>query len=456
MSSLKQNIRSVLADVETFLVETLKSVKLNSSAKDHKDRLLEKIRLLLDEIPGSASSQQDSNASGGSLKISGGGDSGSGGNSSSNLQNMSEDDNAYADNLPKLAASDLKNKLQTGMLDKKKKSGFKSWEPLYCVVSGNTFYMYKKQGDSKQKEAFCLTGYGFSEAPGLEKDAAKKEMCFELTKPGAPTYQFRAGSKEGMVIWKEAITKGIQMAGTAADDGGEMYEDVGQEQESGANLPPPPPEVLEDVEDIYEECGENELPPPPSFKPPPPQPPPPAPESMDEVYDDCTSAVEEVKAMEKKADSPTPPPPLLPGRRREPPPTPSATPDPPAIPPPKADLPPIPSVPPPLPDRKATNEPPPVPSNPPPLPSRGGGGASNRVPQLRKPFMDRDEDFENIYYGKWDCAADCNKELTFKQGDLIHVLSRDFDAESWWVGELDGKVGLVPKEYLCPAFELVP
>lgn len=69
--------------------------------------------------------------------------------------------------------------------------------------------------------------------------------------------------------------------------------------------------------------------------------------------------------------------------------------------------------------------------------------------------MDREEDFENIFLGKWDCEADSNKELTFKQGDMIHILSRDFDAESWWVGELGGRIGLVPKEYLCPGFELV-
>ena len=62
----------LFSDVETFLVETLKIVKLNSSAKDHKDRLLEKIRQLLEEISGSSSGQLDSNASSGSLKISGG------------------------------------------------------------------------------------------------------------------------------------------------------------------------------------------------------------------------------------------------------------------------------------------------------------------------------------------------------------------------------------------------
>ena len=45
-------------------METLKSVKLNKSITDQKDRLLEKIKQLLEEIPGSAGSS--------SLKISGG------------------------------------------------------------------------------------------------------------------------------------------------------------------------------------------------------------------------------------------------------------------------------------------------------------------------------------------------------------------------------------------------
>lgn len=57
--------------METFLVETLKSVKLSKTIQDQRDRLVEKITRLLEEIPGSgASSQVD--VSNGSLKISGG------------------------------------------------------------------------------------------------------------------------------------------------------------------------------------------------------------------------------------------------------------------------------------------------------------------------------------------------------------------------------------------------
>lgn len=63
------------------------------------------------------------------------------------------------------------------------------------------------------------------------------------------------------------------------------------------------------------------------------------------------------------------------------------------------------------------------------------------------------EDFENLFYGKWDCAAESNKELSFKQGEIIHIINRGHDRENWWVGELKGTIGLVPKTYLTAAYE---
>ena len=63
-----------------------------------------------------------------------------------------------------------------------------------------------------------------------------------------------------------------------------------------------------------------------------------------------------------------------------------------------------------------------------------------------------EEDFENIYLGNWDCKGDNPSELTFKRGDIIYILSRGFDEKSWWVGELNGKFGLVPKTFLTPAY----
>lgn len=66
-----------------------------------------------------------------------------------------------------------------------------------------------------------------------------------------------------------------------------------------------------------------------------------------------------------------------------------------------------------------------------------------------------EEDFENRYFSKWDCTGSKDSELSFKRGDVIYIVSKEFDAKSWWVGELNGKLGLVPKTFLTPAFELV-
>jgi hypothetical protein len=62
------------SDVEKFLVETLKSVKLDKSAKDGRDKLLERVRQMLDDIAGpsaSGSYLDGSNASGGSFNTTG-------------------------------------------------------------------------------------------------------------------------------------------------------------------------------------------------------------------------------------------------------------------------------------------------------------------------------------------------------------------------------------------------
>jgi hypothetical protein len=64
-----------------------------------------------------------------------------------------------------------------------------------------------------------------------------------------------------------------------------------------------------------------------------------------------------------------------------------------------------------------------------------------------------EDDFENMYIGKWDCNADDAKELSFKKGEMIYIINRDYDEKSWWIGELNGHFGLVPKNYLTMAFE---
>jgi len=65
------------------------------------------------------------------------------------------------------------------------------------------------------------------------------------------------------------------------------------------------------------------------------------------------------------------------------------------------------------------------------------------------------DDYGNMYYGRWDNAAADDRELSFRRGDLVKVVSRKFDQFGWWVGSLNGSVGLVPRDYLTPAYQLV-
>ncbi|XP_077171145.1 src kinase-associated phosphoprotein 1 isoform X3 [Paroedura picta] len=61
--------------------------------------------------------------------------------------------------------------------------------------------------------------------------------------------------------------------------------------------------------------------------------------------------------------------------------------------------------------------------------------------------------YADYYQGLWDCVGGHPDELSFQRGDLIYIISKDYSAYGWWVGELNSTVGIVPKEYLMPAYE---
>ncbi|KAL4659882.1 src kinase-associated phosphoprotein 1 isoform X3 [Arapaima gigas] len=63
-------------------------------------------------------------------------------------------------------------------------------------------------------------------------------------------------------------------------------------------------------------------------------------------------------------------------------------------------------------------------------------------------------DYASYYQGLWDCEADEPDELAFQRGDLIHIISKEYNIHGWWVGKLNGNIGIVPKDFLQPAYIL--
>ncbi|XP_027005660.1 src kinase-associated phosphoprotein 2 isoform X1 [Tachysurus fulvidraco] len=87
----------------------------------------------------------------------------------------------------------------------------------------------------------------------------------------------------------------------------------------------------------------------------------------------------------------------------------------------------------------------------------------DEVPQTNKPApepvskppiappvtaVNKSTDYQNYFQGLWDCSGDQPDELSFKRGDAIYILSKEYDTFGWWVGEMKGVIGIVPKSYL--------
>ncbi|XP_070768166.1 src kinase-associated phosphoprotein 2 [Enoplosus armatus] len=68
--------------------------------------------------------------------------------------------------------------------------------------------------------------------------------------------------------------------------------------------------------------------------------------------------------------------------------------------------------------------------------------------------VDKSTDYPNYYQGLWDCVGDLPDELSFKRGDAIYILSKEYQSFGWWVGEKNGYIGIVPKDYLMELYAL--
>ncbi|XP_050406649.1 src kinase-associated phosphoprotein 2 [Patella vulgata] len=411
MTSYNESIRQILIDVQTFMNETLKNEKLSDKAKKQKNKIADTIHNLQEEYSAlKPDIKEDSK-----LKVPAELDESVFTTSSVN----SEEEVAYSENIKEVSAVALDKPLITGYLEKKRKGliGKFSYQRRYCVIHTAVLYYFEKPTDKKQKGAFHLNGYEFRPAPHLVRDASKKDLSFELVAPGKRTYEFLAENKGEFDSWKESVE--LCHSEPVSEELYEFIDDVHQKMSSL-----PKKEHFEGDGEEYEA---------------------PVMES-DEVYeaiDDDTNKKPPKGPEARKVSTislPKSPPPPIPS---------TPIPDVPPVPPPsRRDLPAVPNTPLPA----VPNTPlPAVPKTPlPPLPG------AKRMAKLDIPDMDPNEDYENMYYGKWNCSADSDNELVFEKGDIIHVLSKDFEKENWWVGELKGSIGLVPKEYLAKAYELAP
>ncbi|XP_058502861.1 src kinase-associated phosphoprotein 2 isoform X1 [Solea solea] len=89
----------------------------------------------------------------------------------------------------------------------------------------------------------------------------------------------------------------------------------------------------------------------------------------------------------------------------------------------------------------------PTPAKPPP-----------KLEPLSKPAppaaVDKTTDYQNYYQGLWNCTGDHPDELTFRRGDTIYILSKEYHSYGWWVGEKNGNIGIVPKDFLMELYVL--
>ena len=57
---------------------------------------------------------------------------------------------------------------------------------------------------------------------------------------------------------------------------------------------------------------------------------------------------------------------------------------------------------------------------------------------------------------KWDFKGTKPQQVSASRGDILDLLNKDYDDFGWWtVQSTKGKVGLMPKKWLTPAYEKI-
>uniref|UniRef100_A0A8C3X756 Src kinase-associated phosphoprotein 2 n=1 Tax=Cyanoderma ruficeps TaxID=181631 RepID=A0A8C3X756_9PASS len=333
-----EDVCSLLADVETFVSQTLKGENLSKKAKERKEALLKKIKDIKASFPNGFPEEELEDEEESEKPLSSPPDS----VSIASDQHDKEDEAPSDGNpFPPVAAQDLQFVLKAGYLEKRRKDhsflGFE-WQKRWCAISKTVFYYYGSDKDKQQKGEFALEGYTIRMNNSLRRDA-KKDCCFEISAPDKRIYQFTAATPQEAEEWVQQVKFVIQDTGsnTIPEEEEEEYDDVGQVNG----------ETTDDS--IYEEVKEHLS-------------------SNAEVpnNDNYESDEEEVAT-----------------------------------------------------------------------------------------FSDSENiDYANFYQGLWDCTGDESDELTFKRGDVIYIISKEYDSFGWWIGEMNGTIGLVPKAYIMEMYDI--
>lgn len=223
-----------------------------------------------------------------------------------------------------------------------------------------------------------------------------KELVFELICPGRKSYQFATGSKEELMKWTDSLKSEVLKKKGSNPSVGSLA-DKNEEDAYEDDAKDTYQNGTEADEELYDDiaAGAEET----SVKPAKQEPP--EDSDPDEIYDDIEESRPTSVAFPQQAK----PPPAMPQSSKTP--------------------------------NKSTTL---------PISSSKSGIVSSKdgLP------------YDKMYYGKWDCSGGAEDELSFNRGDIMIIMSQEFDNFGWWVAELKGTVGLVPRDYLTPAYELVP
>ncbi|XP_076187408.1 src kinase-associated phosphoprotein 2 isoform X1 [Aptenodytes patagonicus] len=333
--AIPEEVCSLLADIDTFISQTLKGENLSKKAKEKREALLKKIKDVKASYPQEFQDKEleDEEESEDSLSL-------PPDSISVASDRYDKEDEAPSDGnqFPPIAAQDLQFVLKAGYLEKRRKDhsflGFE-WQKRWCAISKTVFYYYGSDKDKQQKGEFALEGYTIRMNNSLRKDA-KKDCCFEISAPDKRIYQFTAATPKEAEEWVQQVKFVIQDMGsnTIPEEEEEEYDDVGQVSN----------EPIDDS--IYEEVKEERVP--------------------------------------SKAEVP----------------------------------------------RKLSQE------------------------KVTTVSDGKNTDYGNFYQGLWDCTGDVPDELTFKRGDVIYILSKEYNRFGWWVGEMKGTIGLVPKAYIMEMYDI--